>query len=120
MPQNKQCSLRKRAQRARYKLSQVSDISRPRLTVFRSHTHIYAQIIQGDRTVASASTLEKSFRERGQRTDNRDAASVVGECLADRAQKKGVKDVVFDRGGRLYHGRIAALAEAARSKGLNF
>jgi large subunit ribosomal protein L18 len=95
---------------------------RKRLTVFRSSKHIYAQVIDDDEgvTVASASSMEKAARE-GQKTGaNVDAAKTVGKLIAQRAKEKGVKDVIFDRGSYLYHGRVKALAEAAREGGLNF
>jgi large subunit ribosomal protein L18 len=95
---------------------------RKRLSVFRSSKHIYAQVIDDDRglTLASASSIEKSMRD-GQKTGaNVEAAKAVGKLLAQRALEKGIKDVVFDRGGYLYHGRVKALAEAAREGGLNF
>jgi large subunit ribosomal protein L18 len=95
---------------------------RKRLSVFRSSKHIYAQVIDDDRgtTLASASSLEKTARE-GQKTGaNLDAAKAVGKLIAQRAQEKGVKDVIFDRGAYLYHGRVKALADAAREGGLNF
>ncbi|HEU4660167.1 MAG TPA: 50S ribosomal protein L18 [Pseudolabrys sp.] len=95
---------------------------RARLSVFRSSKHIYAQVIDDEkgRTLASASSLEKPMREAGKTGANIDAAKVVGKLIAERAKEKGIKDVVFDRGGYLYHGRIKALAEAAREGGLNF
>ena len=95
---------------------------RPRLAVFRSVKHIYAQVIDDlkGETLASASSLEKSMRESGNTGANIDAAKAVGKLLAERAVKNGVKEVVFDRGGYLYHGRIKALADAAREGGLNF
>jgi large subunit ribosomal protein L18 len=95
---------------------------RKRLTVFRSSKHIYAQVIDDDDgvTLVSASSIEKPARE-GQKTGaNVDAAKAVGKLIAQRAQEKGIKDVIFDRGGYLYHGRVKALAEAAREGGLNF
>jgi large subunit ribosomal protein L18 len=95
---------------------------RKRLSVFRSSKHIYAQVIDDDNgvTVASASSIEKPMRE-GQKTGaNIAAAKAVGKLVAERALEKGVKDVVFDRGGYLYHGRVKALAEAAREGGLKF
>ena len=93
---------------------------RPRLSVFRSSKHIYAQVIddQKGETLASASSLEKEMREKT--GANIDAAKAVGKLLAERAVKKGVKEVVFDRGGYLYHGRVKALADAARESGLSF
>jgi large subunit ribosomal protein L18 len=95
---------------------------RKRLTVFRSSKHIYAQVIDDDEgvTLVSASSLEKSSRESLKTGASVDAAKAVGKLIAQRAQEKGVKDVIFDRGGYLYHGRVKALAEAAREGGLNF
>ena len=93
---------------------------RARLTVFRSSKHIYAQVIDDLKgaTVAAASSLEKDMRSKT--GANVDAAKAVGKLVAQRAIEKGVKDVVFDRGGYLYHGRIKALADAAREGGLKF
>ncbi|MBV9347180.1 MAG: 50S ribosomal protein L18 [Pseudolabrys sp.] len=95
---------------------------RARLSVFRSSKHIYAQLIDDDKgvTIASASTMEKTVRDGGKTGANIDAAKAVGKTLAERALEKGIKDVVFDRGGYIYHGRIKALADAAREGGLNF
>ena len=96
--------------------------ARMRLTVFRSSKHIYAQVIDDTKglTLASASSIEKPMRESLKTGANKDAAKVVGKLLAERALQKGVKEVVFDRGGYLYHGRIKALADAAREGGLKF
>lgn len=93
---------------------------RPRLNVYRSTKHIYAQLIDDDQgvTLASASSLDKEFD--GQSGGNIEAAKKVGELIAKRAVEKGYKKVVFDRGGNLYHGRVKALAEAAREAGLEF
>jgi len=93
--------------------------TRPRLAVFRSNKHISAQIIddRAGRTLVAASTTEAELKANG---GNVDAASKVGELLAERARDAGVTTVVFDRGGNLFHGRIAALAEAARKGGLEF
>ena len=95
---------------------------RPRLSVFRSSRHIYAQVIDDARgeTLASASSLEKEMRAGSNTGADIDAAKAVGKLLAERAVKKGVKEVVFDRGGYLYHGRVKALADAARESGLSF
>jgi large subunit ribosomal protein L18 len=95
---------------------------RPRLSVFRSQEHIYAQVIDDSHghTVASASSLEKTYREAGNKGSNRDAAAAIGKLIAERAVAAGVTDVVFDRGAYLYHGRVKALAEGAREGGLNF
>ncbi len=91
----------------------------PRLNVFRSRQHIYAQLIDdvAGVTLLSASTVEKDFKDYG---GNKDAAFTVGKLLAERAAAKSIKDVVFDRGGYIYHGRVASLAEGAREGGLNF
>ena len=95
---------------------------RARLSVFRSSKHIYAQVIDDVKgeTLAAASSLEKAMREGGKTGANIDAAKAVGKLVAERAKEKGIKDVVFDRGGYLYHGRVKALADAAREGGLNF
>jgi len=95
---------------------------RARLSVFRSSKHIHAQLIDDDKgvTLAAASSLEKTLREGAKTGANIAAAKAVGKLLAERAKEKGIKDVVFDRGGYLYHGRIKALADAAREGGLNF
>src|SRR6185295_1882929 len=95
---------------------------RARLSVFRSSKHIYAQVIDDVKgeTVAAASSVEKDLRGSLKTGANKDAAKAVGKLVAERAAAKGVKDVVFDRGGYLYHGRIKALADAAREGGLNF
>lgn len=92
----------------------------PRLNVYRSAKHIYAQLIDDEQgvTLAQASSLDKEFD--GQTGGNVDAATKVGELIAKRAVEKGYKEVVFDRGGNLYHGRVKALAEAAREAGLQF
>ena len=96
--------------------------ARVRLSVFRSSKHIYAQVIDdaNGRTLASASSLEKEMRDGLKTGANVEAAKAVGKRLAERATAQGVKDVVFDRGGYLYHGRVKALADAAREGGLNF
>jgi large subunit ribosomal protein L18 len=95
---------------------------RPRLSVFRAHKHIYAQIIDdaSGRTLASASTMEKQLRAAIAFGGNKDAAAAIGRTVAERAQAAGVKKVCFDRGEFRYHGRVAALAEAARAAGLEF
>jgi large subunit ribosomal protein L18 len=95
---------------------------RKRLSVFRSSKHIYAQVIDDDSgiTLAAASSIEKPNRESLKTGASVEAAKAVGKLIARRAQEKGVKDVVFDRGGYLYHGRVKALADAARESGLNF
>ena len=95
---------------------------RARLSVFRSSKHIHAQLIDDDKgvTLAAASSLEKTLREGAKTGANIAAAKAVGKLIAERAKEKGIKEVVFDRGGYLYHGRIKALADAAREGGLNF
>jgi len=95
---------------------------RPRLSVFRSSKHIYAQVIDDEsgRTVAAASTLEKDLRGQIKTGADQAAAEQVGKLLGERAKAAGVQAVVFDRGGYLYHGRVKALAEAAREGGLKF
>jgi large subunit ribosomal protein L18 len=95
---------------------------RARLSVFRSSKHIYAQVIDDVKgtTLAAASSLEKTMRDGAKTGANIAAAKAVGKLIAERAKEKGIKDVVFDRGGYLYHGRIKALADAAREGGLNF
>jgi large subunit ribosomal protein L18 len=97
-------------------------VGRPRLSVFRSSMHIYAQIIDdaNGATVAAASTLDKELKGKLKTGANLDAAKEVGKLIASRATAKGIKDVVFDRGGYMYHGRIKALADAAREGGLAF
>jgi len=111
----------RRTQRVRLALRRSAN-GRPRLSVFRSSKHIYAQVIDDDEgvTLASASSIEKTAREGLKTGASVDAAKSVGKLIAERAKEKGVKDVVFDRGGYLYHGRVKALAEAAREGGLNF
>jgi large subunit ribosomal protein L18 len=95
---------------------------RPRLAVYRSGKHIYAQIIidKNGTTVAAASTIDIDVRSKLKTGSNIEAASLVGKVVAERAKKAGVNMVVFDRGGYLYHGRVKALAEAARQGGLSF
>ncbi len=95
---------------------------RARLSVFRSSKHIYAQVIDDEKgvTVAAASSMEKEMRGSMKTGANVGAAKAVGKLIAQRAAEKGIKDVVFDRGGYLYHGRIKALADAAREGGLKF
>lgn len=106
-----------RHKRVRGRLSGTNE--RPRLNVFRSAKHIYAQIIDdgAGTTLCSASTLDKGFTGT---TGNADAARQVGEAIAKKATKLGITDVVFDRGGFIYHGRVQALAEGARDGGLKF
>ncbi|MEM7096358.1 MAG: 50S ribosomal protein L18 [Actinomycetota bacterium] len=105
---------------ARLRRKVVGTAERPRLSVFRSNRHIAVQLINDDEgvTLASASTLESDLRSDA--TGNADAAAKVGTLIAERAKALGIESVVFDRGGNRYHGRIAALAEAAREAGLEF
>ncbi len=106
-----------RHKRVRGKVSGTTE--RPRLSVFRSSKHIYAQIIDDTKgtTLCAASTLDKGFEGY---TGNAEAAKKVGEAVAERAKKMGITEVVFDRGGFIYHGRVKALAEGAREGGLKF
>ncbi len=108
----------RRHRRVRKKVRGTAD--RPRLAVFRSNRHISAQLIDdvSGRTIASASTVEPTLR--GDATGNIDAAKKVGALVAERARAAGITKVVFDRGGFLYHGRVAAVADAAREAGLEF
>ena len=95
---------------------------RPRLAVFRSNNHVYAQVIDdvAGKTLVSASTLEKDIKAELKNTDDIEAASKIGDVVAKRALDKGIKTVVFDRGGYVYHGRVKELAEGAREGGLKF
>ena|SRR5581483_10588247 len=108
----------RRHRRVRKKVRGTAD--RPRLAVFRSNNHITAQVIDdvSGRTLAAASTTEADLRSGA--TGNKDAATKIGTLLADRAKAAGVTKVVFDRGGFMYHGRVAAVADAAREGGLEF
>ena len=111
----------RRQRRARYALRKASG-GRPRLSVFRSGKHIYAQIIDDLKglTLAAASSLDEGLKAKLKTGANKDAATEVGKLIAERAIAAGVKAVVFDRGGYQYHGRVAALATAAREGGLSF
>lgn len=111
----------RRGRRVRYRLRQ-SGGGRPRLSVFRSSKHIYAQVIddRAGKTLATASSIEGSLRGKLKTGADVEAAKAVGALLADRAIKAGVEKVIFDRGGYIYHGRVKALAEAAREGGLSF
>ena len=95
---------------------------RPRLAVFRSNNHMYAQIIDDTvgKTLVAASTVEADVKKELEKTNNVDAAAYVGKVIAERAVEKGIKEVVFDRGGFIYHGKVQALADAAREAGLEF
>lgn len=111
----------RRKGRTRQKVRRKSD-QRPRLSVFRSGKHIYAQVIDDRKqvTLAAASTVEKGVRSNLKSCADVDAAGQVGKTIAERAIAKGVKEVVFDRGGYKFHGRVKALADAAREGGLSF
>ena len=110
----------KKHRRLRNHLSGTAE--RPRLAVFRSNNHMYAQIIDDTvgNTLAAASTVEKTARAELEHTNDVDAAAYVGTLIAKRALEKGIETVVFDRGGFIYHGKIQALADAAREAGLKF
>ena len=117
---NKKDQTRKRHERIRLKIKGTPES--PRLAVYRRTKHIYAQLIDdvNHKTLASSSSNDKDLKEKLAHGGNIDAAKVVGETIAQKALKAGVKECVFDRGGFLYHGRIAALADAAREAGLDF
>ena len=111
----------KRHRRSRRYL--IGNEDRPRLSVHRSNNHIYAQVINdiSQKTICSASTIDKELKGKSvELSSDRKSSSIVGKLLAQRAIKKGIKQVIFDRGGNIYHGRVKALAEAAREEGLNF
>ncbi len=110
----------KRHYRLRNKISGTAE--QPRLAVFRSNMHIYAQVIDDTvgNTLCAASTMEKDIKAKLEKTNDVEAAKVVGEAVAKKALEKGITTVVFDRGGFVYHGKIKALADAAREAGLNF
>ena len=110
----------KKHKRIRNHLKGTADC--PRLCVYRSNKHIYAQIIDDDaqRTLVSASTVEKSVKAELERTDDVAAAAYVGKVIGQRAVEAGIKEVVFDRAGYVYHGKVAALADGAREAGLDF
>ncbi len=116
---SRKASTRRRHTRVRRRVTGTSD--RPRLAIFRSNNHIYAQVIDDTQhlTLAAASTLEESVKSQNLGA-NQSASTAVGKLIAERAAEKGIKQVVFDRGGNLYHGRVAALATAAREAGLDF
>ena len=112
---------RRRRQRVRFKLRQAGKL-RPRLSVFRSSRHIYAQIIDdtAGRTLAAASTLDATVKDGLKTGADSDAAKAVGKAIAERAKAAGVVQVIFDRGAYMFHGRVKALADAAREGGLDF
>lgn len=116
---NKRSARIRRGKRSRMKMR---ELGATRLSIYRSSKHIYAQIIAGDenKVIASASTVEKSMRDSLKYTGNAEAASAVGKLVAERAKEKGIESVAFDRSGFKYHGRVKALADAAREAGLQF
>ena len=118
--ENRKAKVQKRHRSLRVKLSGTGEF--PRLAVYRSTKHIYAQLIDDEKgvTLASASSVDKELKEKLSHGGNIDAAKIVGEAIAKKAKAAGIECVVFDRGGFLYHGRIAALADAAREAGLMF
>ncbi len=111
---------RKKHMRIRNRFSGTAE--RPRLCVFRSNNHMYAQIVDdtAHHTLVAASTLEKDVKAELEKTNNIEAAGYLGTVIAKKALDKGIKEVVFDRGGFIYHGKIKALADAAREAGLEF
>ena len=116
---NSKSLFERRRNRVRNKLKRNST-GRPRLSVFRSSSNIYAQVIDDNdgKTIVSASSLEKDMK--GAKGSTSDGAAAVGKLVAERATKAGIVDIVFDRGGYIYHGRVKSLADAARENGLNF
>jgi large subunit ribosomal protein L18 len=112
----------RRKARVRTKIRLVSSATKPRLSVFRSNKHIHAQLIDdvAGHTLVAASSLDKDLREKLKNGGNKEAAIMVGKLIAERAVKKGINEVVFDRGGYLFHGRVRSLADAARETGLKF
>ena len=111
----------RRQRRVRYHIGRKA-VGRPRLSIFRSGKHIYAQVIDdvARRTLASASSADKDLKGKLKTGANKDAAAEVGKLVASRALAAGIKEVVFDRGGYLFHGRVKALADGAREGGLSF
>ncbi len=118
--QAKKAGLERRKRRVRGKVSGTAE--RPRLAVHRTNAHIYAQVIDdaSHTTICAASTLDPEFRAEGKLGSNKDAAEFVGQLVGKRALEKGITTVTFDRGGRIYHGRVKALADGARNAGLKF
>ena len=111
-----------RLRRARKTRAKIAELKVTRLSVHRTNTHIYAQIIAetGDKVLASASTLEADVRKKVKNGGNIEAATAIGKLIAEKAKKAGITTVAFDRSGYKYHGRIKALADAAREHGLSF
>ena len=119
---SKQVELARRRRHRRVRKKAVGTVERPRLNVFRSLEHIYAQVIDDDRghTLAAASTLDPDLRGTLNGLNKTEQARAVGKLLGERALARGVKQIVFDRGGYKYHGRVKALAEGSREAGLEF
>ncbi len=111
-----------RQRRARKTRAKIRELGRPRLCIHRTPRHIYAQVIDGsgDKVLVSASTLDKELRKDVKSTGNADAAAAIGKAVAERAKAAGITAVAFDRSGFKYHGRVKALADAARESGLEF
>lgn len=121
---NHERAIRRQRQRRRFRVRKRvrGTGEQPRLTIFRSHQHIYTQLVDdhNGRTIAAASTVDKELCKQIKYGGNADAAAAVGKAIAERAQEAGVKSVAFDRGHCKFHGRVAALADAAREAGLEF
>jgi large subunit ribosomal protein L18 len=120
MKNNRKELIKQRHRRIRRKVEGTAE--RPRLAVFRSHQHIYAQVIDDKQqhTLVAASTVDPNLRQTLESTRTCEASAAVGTLVAQRAIEKGIKQVVFDRGGNIYHGRVRSLADAAREAGLEF
>ncbi|OJV62647.1 MAG: 50S ribosomal protein L18 [Clostridiales bacterium 38-18] len=122
MASKKSKNINRKARHARVRKNLAGTAERPRLNIFRSNSNIYAQIIDDvtGNTLIAASSLEPSVKEKVSHAGNKEAAKLVGELVAKKALEKGIENVVFDRGGYLYHGRVKELAEGAREAGLKF
>ncbi len=122
MASNKSKNVNRKARHSRVRKKITGTAVKPRLNVYRSNQNIYAQIIDdvAGNTLIAASSLDASIKEQVSSTSNKQAAKLVGEMVAKKALEKGIENVVFDRGGYLYHGRVKELAEGAREAGLKF
>jgi len=122
MAKNKTRAEARKRRHIRVRRRVIGTAERPRLNVYRSLNEIYVQVIDDKKghTLASASTIDSELKKKGKGKTKKEQAKLVGETIAERAKKKGVKEVVFDRGGYKYIGRVAALADGAREKGLQF
>ena len=122
MAKNKTRAAARKRRHIRVRRRVIGTAERPRLNVYRSLNEIYVQVIDDKKghTLASASTIDSELKKKGKGKTKKEQAKLVGETIAERAKKKGVKEVVFDRGGYKYIGRVAALADGAREKGLQF